>query len=424
MKIKKIAALVLAVVMLLSLSACGMDLKLTTSILKLSKVQSMHMDIDGAMDMSVSSVSEGVNETLFANVTGGIDFIRNPLYVAADLTASAMDTSLHILARLEDKDGLAVLSYSLDEGASWETLDLGEAGEIQEIDPIELLEALGNVEDLAGDFTAAGSEMVLGSEATRYDSTIPGATIAEILQATGAEDTVQDSLGTDLDLDFSSMADVKLSVWVDKASGMPVRGTVDMAEMAQSVLDASMGAILKDAGAEDVSDAVIALRQLYLTATLSNFDREASERVPNFAGLTSSSDKSPLQVGSRWRGTVALSGHSGRGSLEEGLYDIWGVIDTVNDRVFFEIYDYEGEAAMESDNLDAKLSFWAEIEGNRIVPVIGEDDAWLLDIYLTESDTDELTFVYENGALTANYFYYDSNASEACDMAFVLHPMS
>ena len=39
MKIKKLAALVLVLVMLLSLSGCGMDLKLTTAILKLNKVQ-------------------------------------------------------------------------------------------------------------------------------------------------------------------------------------------------------------------------------------------------------------------------------------------------------------------------------------------------------------------------------------------------
>ena len=37
MKIKKIAALVLALIMLLSLSGCGMDLKLTTAVLKLNK---------------------------------------------------------------------------------------------------------------------------------------------------------------------------------------------------------------------------------------------------------------------------------------------------------------------------------------------------------------------------------------------------
>ena len=56
----------------------------------------------------------------------------------------------------------------------------------------------------------------------------------------------------------------------------------------------------------------------------------------------------------------------------------------------------------EGTELMSLLSFWAEIDGNRIVPVIGEEDAWILNIYLDASDADELTFVYENGTLSVS----------------------
>ena len=427
MKAKKIAALVLALVMLLSLSACGMDLKLTTAVLKLSKVQSVHMDVDGAMELSAVSPSLGLNESVTASVTGGVDFVRDPLDVSADLTVDAVDEQLHILATLKEENGSAVLRYSLDGGYSWESEDLGAISASKEIDPIELLENLGEVDDLVGDFIAVGSETVLGSEATRYDSSISGAVVAAILEETGAEDAIQDNLGTDVNIDFSSLKDVKLSVWVDKASGMPVKGSIDMADMVQSILDSALGEILAEEGITEaqMADVSILLSQMYLSVTLSNFDSTGAIKEPNTGALFGTTlQKSPLQVGSLWRGTIDLSGHSGKGDLENGVYEVWGTIDEAGDRIFFEIYDYESDEAMDvNGDLSPILSFWAEIDGNRIVPVIGDEDAWLINIYLDKSDTEELTFVFADGELTASYFYYDGDASEACDLAFALHPV-
>ena len=425
MKIKKIAALVLALIMLLSLSGCGMDLKLTTAVLKLNKVQSLHADVDGALELTATDPSS--SETFLASVVGGVDFSKEPLSAYADLNLAVMDEQLHILATLESQGDNAVLSYSLDDGATWETQDLGQLEGNMDLDPVDLLEGLGEAGDAIGNFTAVGTETVLGSDATRYDSVISGAVMAELMEENGAEDALENNLGMDVDFDFSNLPDVNLSVWVDKASGLPVKGCIDMSAMLQSMMDASLASILQAAGETGpISDYSLVVNQTYLSVTLSNFNNAggvSDAREPNAGSLFgSAAGQSPLQIGSRWHGTMELSGHSGKGDLENGIAEVWGYLDTSGDRTYFEIYDFDIDLAPEGTELVPILSYWAEIDGNRIVPVIGEEDAWILNIYLDASDADELTFVYENGTLSASYFYYDGGVPEACDVAFRLTP--
>ena len=368
MKIKKIAALVLALIMLLSLSGCGMDLKLTTAVLKLNKVQSLHADVDGALELTATDPSS--SETFLASVVGGVDFSKEPLSAYADLNLAVMDEQLHILATLESQGDNAVLSYSLDDGATWETQDLGQLEGNMDLDPIDLLEGLGEAGDAIGNFTAVGTETVLGSDATRYDSVISGAVMAELMEENGAEDALENNLGVDVDFDFSNLPDVNLSVWVDKASGLPVKGCIDMSAMLQSMMDASLASILQAAGETGpISDYSLVVNQTYLSVTLSNFNNAggvSDAREPNAGSLFgSAAGQSPLQIGSRWHGTMELSGHSGKGDLENGIAEVWGYLDTSGDRTYFEIYDFDIDLAPEGTELVPILSYWAEIDGNR-----------------------------------------------------------
>ena len=359
---------------------------------------------------------------ILGTITGGIDYSKEPLEAAADLTVNAMGEELNILALLEDVDGSAVISYSVDGGQTWESEELGEMDVNLEIDPIELLENLGEAGDLVSDFTPVGAELVNGAEATRYDSALNGAALGALVEETGAEEIAEASLDMDMDMDFSGMQDVKLSVWVDNASGLPVQASIDMADAIQSIVDASLGEILAASGmtGEEGSDLSVALSQMYITVTLSNFD-EVGEIGGRTGGTeTAAADDSELHIGDSWEGTIDIAGHSGKGDLEDGSYGVWALLDTDSSgKLFFEIYDIDDEDASES----AILSFWAVIDGNRIVPVIGDQDAWLINIYLDESDADELTFVLEDSTLTASYFYYDSDESEACDVSFNLYPV-
>ena len=115
---------------------------------------------------------------------------------------------------------------------------------------------------------------------------------------------------------------------------------------------------------------------------------------------------------------IEVGNHAGQGELENGSYEVWGVLDTAGDQLYFELYD-NPEFAEDSTPY---LSYWAELDGDSIVPVIGDKDAWLFDIYLTEDDKDALTFTLNDGVLSAEYFYYDAAGPEACDISIVLTP--
>ena len=117
----------------------------------------------------------------------------------------------------------------------------------------------------------------------------------------------------------------------------------------------------------------------------------------------------PVEVGSTWHGTLTVSGHAGGNYTEEGTYEIWAILDSMEEGgdVFFEIYEDE-DMDPESEPL---LSMWAEVRGSSVVPVIGEEDAWFLDLWLTPEDQEAMTFVLENGSLVNDYEYDDGYES-------------
>ena len=75
------------------------------------------------------------------------------------------------------------------------------------------------------------------------------------------------------------------------------------------------------------------------------------------------------------------------------------MVETVDDRPFFEIYDTEA-----CDN-NPILSMWILEDSYTILPDIGEEDAWLLDYYLTPDDTYDFTIDLEEGALAFEVDY-------------------
>ena len=124
-----------------------------------------------------------------------------------------------------------------------------------------------------------------------------------------------------------------------------------------------------------------------------------------------------LQLGSKWYGELVISEHSGSGTLEDGTREVWGVIDdTADGDVYFELY---GSPEMDDTPI---LSFWVELYSDHLSPVIGEEDAWLFNVWLDERDVAAFTLYPSDGALSAEYFYNDG--SEQCTVSFSLRPES
>lgn len=124
----------------------------------------------------------------------------------------------------------------------------------------------------------------------------------------------------------------------------------------------------------------------------------------------------PLRLGTWWHGMLEISNYSGDGESRNGTTEIWGYLGAASGRrPYFELYDSD---TLEEDTA-VLLSMYVELYPNHFVPVIGDEDAWLLDIYLDERDVDPLTVYYQDGALDFSYFYETNE--ESFDVHVAVH---
>ncbi|MDO4789030.1 MAG: hypothetical protein Q4A19_07725 [Johnsonella sp.] len=70
---------------------------------------------------------------------------------------------------------------------------------------------------------------------------------------------------------------------------------------------------------------------------------------------------------------------------------------------FIELYEYDSIQGEE----EPFPVFSLPIEENslEIIPIIGEEDAWILDTFFTEENEEDLQVKLENGALDFNFLY-------------------
>lgn len=207
------AALTLALT--LGLSACGGESATpATPEEVLAKAQEAmdgvtSMGYDMTMEMSMGV--EGMEQTMNISSVTSAEAIQSPLTMKAEVTTDMGD----VLG-----ESLTMTMDSLDELAS---LD-GKAS-------MDLYLSSGS------GFTEGATEQVGDVEATRYDGTIPGAKLEEVLETSGVL-TQMESLGLgDATTMFSGLGDLPMSIWVAKDTYYPVKYEMDMTAMMQSIME-------------------------------------------------------------------------------------------------------------------------------------------------------------------------------------------
>lgn len=438
---RKLLAIGLALLMLLSLSACGMsDLPLIKAGITFARLNSFHLAPDVTLAMTVRIPDYGVDMDLRCTVEGDIDYRSDPLAFSADLRVKALtmgeEETLELLAFGEDRDGDFVVAYSVDGGGTWEEKTVGKTKEILSAMPdaaslgVSDILALGKqLGDVVGGFSKTGLEHVNGRSAARYDTVIR---LGKLLETEAGRQSFLQGMAEAMDLDPAALAetidpaalaDMQLSLWLDDAEGRIVKAQLDLTDTMRSLLASGLldSLLASQTGLEGVSYSM-ELTELRLAVVLSQFDavgeigRPLGGTEPPAAVIAGET----LEVPSSWLGEVSIRNHAGSGRIEEGDYELWGILDTVSDgSLYFELYDRE-----DANNSEASpvMSFWAKLDGSRIVPVVDaeEQDGWLLNLWLTDADESELVFTLENGVLSASYFYYDAESREACDLVFTL----
>lgn len=294
---KKGLALLLMVVMLASLSACGLsDLPLVKAALELSTFDSLRAEpeLDFAVQVQVPDYDMALD--LNASAEGRIDLVKDPTRLQADLHFQMLEgEEQHLLAYAERGAEVTDIWYSLDEGETWEhtTLERSEDSDIETegssspslSDVMDFGKSLG---DSFQDFVKVGTEDVKASPADRYDASLSLKAIAadpearEFFYAELAESLHRDAADVEALIDLDTLADVPLSLWLDQESGRLVKAEMDLGPFLDSFLGSGLmnALIAEQLGLEDF-DMEINVAQTRLSATLSKFNElDPADFVP------------------------------------------------------------------------------------------------------------------------------------------------
>lgn len=286
-KLKKLAALCLVLALALSLAACGFSPKLARSAVEMEKIKNFHMDME--LELGVALAMMGQASSIEMTVVEGMDVQREPLTVASEITTTVgeeRELALGYLVPNESGEGY-VLYVSTDGGESWDKQEIANSELSRHTGYSGTLDQLALLAKAARSFREAGTEMVNGAPATRYDGEIQGSDVTAALENTGLISSLGEQFGVELDAESLEISgSIPTSVWVDESSGRVVRYEMDMAEAISSVWSVIMDQLAQDETFSALSSMGLSLSisKAHVIATLSRFDEIGEIILPESIG--------------------------------------------------------------------------------------------------------------------------------------------
>lgn len=268
-KAKRILVFAILAAMLLSLCGCGMfRTHVAKAAIKMSKLESLHADIEMQIGMGISLLGQDVNAD--AAITGGADIQRDPERVYVNLMAEVAGFEQNLLFYDVGRDGGADVYSSADSGESW-TKDSIENDDSSKSSKADSKSVFLLLSDSAASFKEYGKEKVNGSDAIRYNGKITSDELRQALELADVKQSLEESLDVELDDDvFEDLGDVPVSIWIDVKSGMIVRIEMDMSDVMQGLVP-----VLVDKAMEKADIGIGVNTKVYevtVSITLSEFD--------------------------------------------------------------------------------------------------------------------------------------------------------
>ena len=268
-KAKRILVFAILAAMLLSLCGCGMfRTHVAKAAIKMSKLESLHADIEMQIGMGISLLGQDVNAD--AAITGGADIQRDPERVYVNMNAEVAGFEQNLLFYGVGRDDGVDVYSSVDSGDSWTK------GSVEDDDSSKSSKADGKsvfllLSDSAASFKEYGKEKVNGSDAIRYNGKITSDELRQALELANAKQALEESLDVELDDDvFEDLGDVPVYIWIDVKSGMIVRVEMDMSDVMQGLVP-----VLADKAMEKTDVGIGVNTKVYevtVSITLSEFD--------------------------------------------------------------------------------------------------------------------------------------------------------
>ena len=206
---KKLAALLLAAVLILGLAGCGaFETKMARAWQKLDKLDSLRLDIEDDLELSVTEGELRVPIT--AKLTGTVDLYLNPLQAKADLVLAGPGKETRLSAYLQEEDGGVVNVYwNRNGGALWEKASLTASKPRLKPNGIKyIIDGAETFREVEQPGVTDGSR--------RFDGQIPGSFIQGYLALYEVENRLADDFGIELPKDLlASINSVPTSLWIN-----------------------------------------------------------------------------------------------------------------------------------------------------------------------------------------------------------------
>lgn len=288
---KKILSLLLALIMVLSLTACG-SLQTLKTIRKMQKLESFRADCSIDMSMSLGMLGQSLPVMDFS-AEWGADVNCDPLRGEGDFRISLMDEAKEGQFYFTKEDGQLMLYSSADGGDTWKATPIELSAGGAESGFGFSKESLERLLRTAASFEEAGEEEVNGYHATVYEGLISGEELKALMDESDALEAFAEATETDpAELEVEEVGDIPITVTLDNETGLPVRITVDLSGLMGSLFPFFLQAVMKASadGGEGPEEMLALLSMMdvsfdtfMITVFLSDFDEVGEITIPEEA---------------------------------------------------------------------------------------------------------------------------------------------
>ena len=210
---KRLAALLLAAVLLLSLAGCGaFETKMARAWQKLDKMDNLQMDLEA--DLILSVTAGGMRLPIPVTLSGTAELYFGPLQAKADLVIGWPGKETRVLAYLQEDGEIVNLYWNVNGGELWEKASLTASKPRLKPNGLKyIIEGAETFREVAQPGVTDGS--------IRFDGQLPGSFIEGFLEIYEVEERLEKDFGLDVPDDlFKSLNSVPASLWISR-DGIP-----------------------------------------------------------------------------------------------------------------------------------------------------------------------------------------------------------
>lgn len=276
-KMNRIAALIAAAILALSLTACGGSGNQPGTSKDPLIASQENMNAASSMDavMTMNMEMEVAGESIKTVTSMDMTIFNKPLRMKVDATTEAAGQSALITIYAEESDDGSYMMYMSD-GTNWYST----TASAEDLGQYEVNQSMSAYIDSASSFKQEGTETVDGVSAYKYTGVITGENMKKVMLESGALNSMS-SLGVDenqMEDMLSDLGDIPVTLWISETDLYPVRYDMDMT----AIMDGLIQAVLANLG-EQAEGLTMSIPEMTMTITCSNFNNATEFSIPDEA---------------------------------------------------------------------------------------------------------------------------------------------